>query len=168
MIKSDSEYRFRYESNLVEIVEIVRRKKPRFIAIDGRDGSGKTYLSRNMNIALGGTRLTEADYRWSDKEGRFNVNIDFINDELSKAEFAPIVFDCCFMQELIPGLILQPDLIIYAKSLDTNTGYWSEGDELYSDEKESSTFRQQMKDYHKKYHPDKKANLTYENRLAVA
>lgn len=44
------------------------------------------------------------------------------------------------MQEFIPELIVQPDLIIYAKSLDTNTDVWSEGDEPYSDEKEPSFF----------------------------
>ena len=90
-----------------------------------------------------------------------------MNSELDDKNSRPVVLDCCFMLEQIPKLSIKPDFLIYVKCLETNFGEWREGEELYSGDKEPTPFRQQMKDYHKKFKPATKADFTYNVRMIV-
>lgn len=160
------EYNFRYDSNLVEIIACLQRKKPLFIVIDGRDGAGKTFLGRQINLVLGGTRLTEADYRYYKNEF-FNLNIDALNKDLMASIFKPIVLDSCLLHEFMPSFSIEPDMVIYSKALETISGRWEEGEDLYSEQREPEKFRQQMKDYHQRFRPEEKADLTYTHRIII-
>lgn len=163
-----------------KVVEHLQRKPYGIIAIDGRDGSGKSHLSRLLNDVCGGTLLSEETYRSASLDGLFEFdNLKFMQDLAAALKSKPVIFESCFMQAVLKNLGLKPDIIIYIKAMSATTGEWND---IHEPEEESmkdealkketdfgknigippSNFRLQMISYHYDFKPQDTSDLVYE------
>jgi hypothetical protein len=154
------------------ILQYINDCKPHIIAIDGRDGSGKSYLATELHKQLGGTLLKEDDYREADLIGHFVPKfVDLIRDLRGKKPVRPIIYESCFVQAILPQIGVKADLVIYIKNISA-MGLWSDEDELayLVDETEAvkqaksmgaNPFRIQMIEYHYRFKPHEKADVIY-------
>lgn len=167
-------------NDFTKLVKILKGKKHKVIAIDGRDGSGKTYLSKQLHEKLGGSLLSEKSFRSASLDERFEYNKNKILQELASGlKKPPVIFESCFMHQILKDLGLKPGVIIYIKTLSESTNQWTDEDELALEpnkklavEKEQnfgksigippSNFRIQMIEYHYDFEPHTKSDVIYE------
>ncbi len=163
-----------------ELVKYLKNGKFKIISIDGRDGSGKTYLSEKLNELLGGNLLSEKTYRSASLDERFEYNkIKILRDLAVALKKPPVIFESCFMLLILKDIGLSSGTSIYVKPLSETTGQWTDEDELDMEpskklalEKEvsfgkriripPSNFRLQMIEYHYDFKPHKNSNVVYE------
>jgi cytidylate kinase len=159
--------------NIEALIQQIEKRRPRIITVDGRDGSGKSYLGVRLQKQFGGTLIREDDYREASLAGHFVPKfIDLIGDIRGKKPDEPIIYESCFMQAILPNIGVQSDLSIYIKSM-SPMGQWSDEDELACLESEAeavtqakamgaNSFRIQMIEYHYRYKPYERADIIYQ------
>jgi hypothetical protein len=157
----------------------ISQRKPKIITIDGRDGTGKTYLSKQIHKKFGGTLLSEKNYRIASLDELFEYDrIKILKDLAKGLDTQPVIFESCFMLLILKTLGLKPDLKIYIKTLSASTGRWTDEDELDEEpDKKSaiqkevdfgkrigispSNFRLQMIAYHYDFKPQENSDIVY-------
>ncbi len=166
-------------TDLEELKDYLSKKTPRIITIDGRDGSGKTHLSRQLHEALGGTLLSEDKYRSASLNGLFEFDrLKLIQDIAEGLDVQPIILESCFMLIILKKLGLKPDISVYIKALSATTNEWNDEDELAEVETRDlaikkvidfgksigiapSNFRLQMISYHYDFLPQDNSDVVY-------
>lgn len=158
--------------SLDQLIKHIKERKPRVITVDGRDGSGKSYLAAQLHAQLRGSLIKEEDYREASLAGHFVPKFgDLIRDIRGKKPDEPIIYESCFMQGILPNIGVQSDLSIYIKSI-SSMGLWSDEDELaYLDSGVEAVaqakamgggpFRLQMIEYHYRFKPHENADILY-------
>jgi hypothetical protein len=152
--------------NFEELLKYIRKNKFQFIVIDGRDGAGKTSLGRNINTALGCTRLTETDFRYFDDKKQFKLDVKSLNDSIQSAVAKPIIFDSCLVQSYIKQMKMTPDCIIYVKCL--IDGIWHDGESITTIEQDDSPLVKQIKQYHLDSKPEANSTIVYTYNIVTA
>jgi len=142
------------------------------ITVDGRDGSGKTYLASELHKRLGSLHLTEADFRTTDLEGHFVPELEELKAAIGKAsDDAYVIFDSCLMLSTLESLGIEADISIYVKKL-SPMGLWSDVDEVGCERPRdealkratnmgATEFRIQVIDYHYDYEPHLRSDVVY-------
>lgn len=166
--------------------------QPTIISIDGKDGSGKSYLAlclccRNENFIY----FDLDTHYWSSKKLPYVKNIDYemlqnnIRNTLSDKEI--VVIDSVCTLSILEKLSLNPKIAIYIKKLDDSSRWISGKNFDYNCDLESlieerkrvsqiplelgepesiTTYIETLSDevirYHHRYKPDENADIIYE------
>ena len=163
-----------------ELVEQLKNKSFKVMSVDGRDGSGKTYLSEKLNEHLGGSILSEVTYRSAGLAGKFEYDkIKILHDLAEALNKPPVIFESCFMLLILKDIGLKPSASVYVKPMSETTDQWTDEDELDMEptkelalEKEisfgrqigisPSNFRLQMIEYHYDFKPHENSSIIFE------
>jgi len=160
-------------NNIDELIKYIKKSNPKLLVIDGRDGSGKTYLAKQLHSKLGGTHLTEEKYRTSNLNGEFEPKFDeLILDMARSLPKGSVIYDSVLMLWINDQCGIKPDLTIYVKKM-SQMGLWSDEVELdddmskeeaiiKADKMGGTRFRKQIISYHFDYLPHKTADIIYE------
>ena len=173
MMSTKRKKRMKNIENFDELVKYLKSNNPKLITIDGIDGSGKTYLAKQLHKTLGGTHLTEETYRSSNLDGNFVPKFDeLILDIARSLPKGLVIYDSVLMLWIADQCGIKPDLTIYIKKM-SQMELWN--DEVELDDgmtKEEAivkatamggtNFRKQIISYHFDYLPHKTADVIYE------
>jgi uridine kinase len=117
-------------SEISEIVEILRNCKVSVIGIDGRDGSGKSPLARELATELGYTHIELDDEEYlRENRGQFvpHIKYDKVREKIDNAQNTIILDGVCLLS-VLKRLGRDPDLLIYVKRT-ASCGEWRDEEE---------------------------------------
>ncbi|HAS6253631.1 TPA: hypothetical protein RQL13_004460 [Vibrio vulnificus] len=111
-----------------EILEQIRKANPETIWIDGKDGSGKSYLARQLSEQLSIPMVSVDDYLIS-QQGSYISSVKFeqLYQAITQAGKPVIVEGVCLL-EVRKILKVESGLNIYVKRM-SPMGYWADEDE---------------------------------------
>jgi AAA+ ATPase superfamily predicted ATPase len=164
---------------LRDIIEEIKRRKAKYILIDGADGSGKSTLAEKIADELNSIHINLDDYL---KEGGDSF-VDYINYDLLKVKIEdssfPIIIEGDCVLAVALKLRIKFDLHVYVKKI-LNDGSWQDRDQWDVDDPDSfiaqqiaeqpeifgkfsyPKFTEELIRYHYKFKPHKNADVIYE------
>jgi adenylate kinase family enzyme len=137
-----------YRQAVEALAPVLKDLPGKIVAIDGRDGVGKTtlgrYLAWHFNVAL-----IETDLFIREGAARFERRVDevrrIIDFRLRKPR--PVIVEGIAVLQLFDEMQCRPDFLIYAQSREHST---------------SETMEQLLERYESRFHPTKTADLVLE------
>jgi len=113
------------------------RRRPLLVAVDGKDGAGKSTLSVELSRTLGGTHI-ELDGYVRRNEGGYLNYLDYSRIRAavagSLARYPAVLVDGICVLEAIRRTGVVPDLHVYVKRI-ASDGWWAEGLLIYDPDK---------------------------------
>ncbi|HUC89889.1 MAG TPA: hypothetical protein VMR45_03735 [Patescibacteria group bacterium] len=165
-----------------DLARYIKTLFPRIITIDGVDGSGKSTLSKELHKVLGGTLLDEETYS-VEGVGYFVPETKKLKSDIAPClKKLPIIYESCFMEEILKTIGLKPDLRIYIKEMSQMDGWGYEysldcktEDEAVKEIQQSipnglkanAKFDIQMVKYHYQFRPHENADIIYHRQKAI-
>jgi hypothetical protein len=158
--------------NFDVLIEYLKKRQPKLITVDGRDGAGKTYLAGQIHKILGGTHLTEDPYRTTDLANQFVPKYDdLILDMVKGLNKGLVIYDSVLMRWILENCDINPGLTVYVKRM-SPMGLWGDESELDDEmsrgeaisqipRRDVFNFRRQIINYHFDYLPHKKSDIVY-------
>ncbi|HAS55318.1 MAG: hypothetical protein A2X56_11325 [Nitrospirae bacterium GWC2_57_13] len=118
----------RETSETSEVLTVLRREGPRWVGIDGVDGSGKSSLAALLSRELGWPHINLDDYV-EQNMGQFveHLHYDDVRDILNKAN-EPIIIEGVCLLAVLERLEQRLDLLIYVKKV-ASYGMWYDEDD---------------------------------------
>ncbi|HDY8002502.1 TPA: hypothetical protein RQK74_004469 [Vibrio vulnificus] len=111
-----------------EILEKIGNTNPNIIWIDGKDGSGKSYLARQLSEQLG-ISVVSVDDHLIRQQGSYVSSVKF--EQLYEAIMQvgkPVIIEGVCLLEIRKKLKVEGGLSIYVKRM-SPMGYWTDEDE---------------------------------------
>jgi len=136
------------------------------VAVDGKDGSGKTFTARYLSKELRGAPIDFDDF--VDRDCGFLAGLRL--DELRNAiEFAarPLFLSGVCMMDVLDRLAVQVDAVVYVKRMAGSL--WRDEDELFGDALEAYDragypaypLDYEIREYHRRRRPHEHATFTF-------
>jgi AAA+ ATPase superfamily predicted ATPase len=164
---------------LRDIIEEIKRKKAKYILIDGADGSGKSTLAEKIADELNSIHINLDDYL---KEGcdsfLDHISYDLLKLKIEDSSFPIIIEGVCVLAVALK-LHIKFDLHVYVKKV-LNNGSWQDHDQWDVDDPDSFIAQQvaeqlevwgkfsypkcteELIRYHYKFKPHENADFIYE------
>lgn len=158
--------------SLEKLIELINGRQAKFLTIDGRNGSGKSTLANHLHKKMGGTLMSEENFRDTDLIYQFLPPYEKISAALRESiPKGPVIYESVLMQWILENIQAKPDLTIYVKRM-SPMGLWGDESELddgmtrqgATDQiptKETFNFRRQMINYHFDYMPHEKSAVIF-------
>ncbi|ASG05386.1 hypothetical protein [Vibrio anguillarum] len=175
---------------MVEILEQIKNSHPDMIWIDGKDGSGKSYLAKQLGEQLEIPVLSVDDFLVR-QQGFYvsSVKFDQLRDTIVQAS-KPVIIEGVCLLKVRENLGIDGGLDIYVKRM-SPMGYWADADECdlevppdefiqsqleileraatigfmgiesSSEPTEFPPLARELIEYHYSYQPHKKSDITY-------
>ena len=126
--------------SIPELIETLRAKlqpwRAYVIAIDGRDGAGKSPLGRLLAFKLR-VPLVETDLFLVPEKDELEYRIDCLRSVIDSrlSHNRPVMVECIFMLQLLDDLSIKPDFVIHVTSDGCDGSYvWAEQFSKYESE----------------------------------
>ncbi|EGQ7704118.1 TPA: hypothetical protein PMB55_003663 [Vibrio cholerae] len=113
---------------MVEIVEQIKNNHPDTIWIDGKDGSGKSYLAKQLGEQLEISVVSVDDFLVR-QQGTYVSSVKFeqLRDTINQAR-KPVIIEGVCLLKVRENLGIEGGLDIYVKRM-SPMGYWADEDE---------------------------------------
>ncbi|MCG9583552.1 hypothetical protein L1D09_18630 [Vibrio tubiashii] len=113
---------------MVEILDQIKNNYPDTIWIDGKDGSGKSYLAKQLSEQLEIPVLSVDDFLVR-QQGFYvsSVNLDQLRDTINQSS-KPVIIEGVCLLKVRENLGIEGGLDIYIKRM-SPMGYWADADE---------------------------------------
>ncbi|PMM74546.1 hypothetical protein BCT47_21410 [Vibrio splendidus] len=113
---------------MVEILEQIKNNHPGTIWIDGKDGSGKSYLAKQLGEQLEIPVISVDDFLVR-QQGFYvsSVRFDQLRDTINQAS-KPVIIEGVCLLKVKEKLGIEGGLDIYVKRM-SPMGYWADADE---------------------------------------
>jgi hypothetical protein len=140
---------------------------PLILALDGGDGTGKTYIAEDLWKGLGGGIIHGDNFMTGNLKDEHEFFIQELEHEISafrRMHSFFIVIESVLLWQALDKLKIKPDIVVYIKKISGNNRVlWTDEDELGSFNPGASVFRNQVINYHKTSKPIERADIIYLN-----
>ncbi|RAZ88421.1 hypothetical protein DPM33_23095 [Mesorhizobium hawassense] len=108
----------------------ISRRDAKIIGIDGHHGSGKSFLSRQLGMALNAQVLELDRFLIKENAGAYLPNLDLRKlAKTARAFRVPSIVEGVCLLAALEGAALKADVLVYVRSLSANSGHlWHEED----------------------------------------
>ena len=110
-----------------EVASVLREFGARCIAIDGKDGCGKSTLATELGTKLD-VKVFHLDDFVTPNLDAYIANLDTVKLAEALAFFEVYIVEGVCVLQALEVLSLEPDALVYVKVM--NNGFWSDEDEL--------------------------------------
>lgn len=159
-------------NNYSDLVGIIKKQMntlgpPIIVAIDGGTGAGKSRLADDLWGVLGGGIIHGDNYKTANQRAEHVALPELLKKELQcliGIHSFVVIVEGVLLWQTLDKVNIKPNIMIYTKKMSGNNGViWCDKDELENFEisPNTSPFRKQIIEYHKKENPIQRASIIY-------
>ena len=153
-------------TDVQSLADEIASRRSRIICIDGHDGSGKSFLGRQLGLTLNATVVELDTFLTNRNTGAYVRYLDFdkLNGAIKRNASRLIVIEGVCLLAAVAQADISADCIVYVRKLSANWGnLWH--DEAYhepGDQEFDGSLQREIRAYNLQYEPLKRADFLFD------